>query len=364
MEKRKRRRWQAVLLALLLAVTTGICPIIPAESSGSVAEAAETKEVKVTAKAMYGYAYQVLDLVNQERKKAGLSTLTMDLDLLEAAMQRSAECVAMMAISGGLSHTRPNEEECFKVSDKTYAENIACGQRSPSEVVTAWMNSKMGHRENILGSGYVSIGVGCVEVDDIMVLYWAQEFGYDSARTGAKPADAEREFTVEVTPENYEAALSSTGYGDIIRDTATGTWKHDKNGWWYRNADGTYPSSAWMKDSGSWYYFGADGYMVTGWNKIGTKWYFFRSNGKMATGWKQSDGKWYFLASNGAMVTGWRKIGGYWYHFKGGGDMRTGWYKYNGSWYYFKNDGTMATGTLKIGPVTYKFSSEGICLNP
>jgi len=364
MKKRKVRKWQAVLLAGLLAVSSGICPMLPAGTEGTVAEAAEKKKLSVTARAMYSYAYDVLDLVNQERKKAGLKALTMDAELCEAAMQRSAESVAMLAITGGLSHTRPNGEQCFTVSEKSYAENIACGQRSPSEVVQAWMESTMGHRENILGASYVSIGIGCVKVDDVMVFYWAQEFGITTAKTGSKPEDTTRTFTVDATELNHKAALASTGYRNIIADASAGTWKHDKNGWWYRNADGSYPASAWMQESGKWYYFGADGYMVTGWQKIGQKWYFFGTSGVMATGWRQYDGAWYYLGGNGAMTTGWRKIGSSWYHFKGSGEMRTGWFKYAGDWYYFKTDGTMAVGQVKIGTKTYRFGTDGVCLNP
>ena len=39
------------------------------------------------------------------------------------------------------------------------AENIAAGQRTPAEVMTAWLNSP-GHRANILNCASVAIGVG------------------------------------------------------------------------------------------------------------------------------------------------------------------------------------------------------------
>ena len=39
----------------------------------------------------FDMAYQVLDLVNQERQKAGLNTLEMDTSLLNSAMHRAAE---------------------------------------------------------------------------------------------------------------------------------------------------------------------------------------------------------------------------------------------------------------------------------
>lgn len=52
-------------------------------------------------------------------------------------------------------------------------ENIAYGQRSPQEVVTAWMNSP-GHRANILSNKFNKLGVGVHEVNG--TIYWTQLF--------------------------------------------------------------------------------------------------------------------------------------------------------------------------------------------
>ena len=41
----------------------------------------------------------------------------------------------------------------FNISYKTAGENIAKGQKTPAQVVNAWMNSQ-GHRENILNKLY------------------------------------------------------------------------------------------------------------------------------------------------------------------------------------------------------------------
>lgn len=120
----------------------------------------------------YTQAYQVLDIVNQERAKAGLSPLTMDQDLLNAAMLRAQE------ITVSFSHTRPDGTICFTASNKMKGENIAYGYSSPSKVMDAWMNSS-GHRANIMNSGYKSIGIGCYKYGGR--LYWTQCFGYATA---------------------------------------------------------------------------------------------------------------------------------------------------------------------------------------
>ena len=62
----------------------------------------------------------------------------------------------------------------FGISYNTAGENIAMGQKTPSEVVTAWMNSE-GHRKNILSSNFTQIGVG-VAKNASGQLYWTQMF--------------------------------------------------------------------------------------------------------------------------------------------------------------------------------------------
>ena len=65
------------------------------------------------------------------------------------------------------SHTSPtygspfDMMKAYGISYKSAGENIAMGQRSPEEVVQAWMNSQ-GHRENIMNPNFTHIGVGHV----------------------------------------------------------------------------------------------------------------------------------------------------------------------------------------------------------
>ena len=72
-------------------------------------------------------AQQVVDLVNQERAKEGLSPLTLDATLCQAASIRVNE------ISGQFSHTRPDGTTCFTALDEAgvnysrAGENIALG---------------------------------------------------------------------------------------------------------------------------------------------------------------------------------------------------------------------------------------------
>lgn len=119
------------------------------------------------------YIQQVLSLVNQQRAANGLTALVLDDTVSAAAQIRAEECAQ------NFSHTRPNGTPCFtalKTLGVTYssaAENIAYGQTTPQEVVTAWMNSD-GHRKNILNSKYTKIGIGYATINGTP--YWSQFF--------------------------------------------------------------------------------------------------------------------------------------------------------------------------------------------
>ena len=71
-------------------------------------------------------------------------------------------------------------------------------------------------------------------------------------------------------------------------------WVKDSKGWWYRNADGSWPMSKWLHLD-AWYYFDGSGYAVTCWRKINGYWYYFGSDCRMQTGWVKDKGKWYYL---------------------------------------------------------------------
>lgn len=120
------------------------------------------------------YVQQVINLVNEERAKAGLSPLNASSAVSDAAYIRSKE------ITQNFSHTRPNGSSFSTVlqqngiSFSSSGENIAYGQRTPQEVMNTWMNSS-GHRANILNRNYTTIGVGCYQAAN-GTLYWTQLF--------------------------------------------------------------------------------------------------------------------------------------------------------------------------------------------
>lgn len=121
---------------------------------------------------------QVFDIINAERKKAGVSTINRLTVLDEVSDVRSKELVTLF------SHTRPNGGSFFTIYDDIgmdYAhigENVASGQVTAEEVMTSFMNSP-GHRQNILDPKYKSVGLSCY--CDNGIYYWVQEFylGWD-----------------------------------------------------------------------------------------------------------------------------------------------------------------------------------------
>ncbi|MEI7025472.1 CAP domain-containing protein [Paenibacillus sp. y28] len=117
------------------------------------------------------YASQVVDLVNQERAKAGLNALTSDSALAKMALDKAKD----MYNNNYFDHNSPTYGSPFDMM-RTYGisysyagENIAKGQRTPQDVMTAWMNSS-GHRANILNANFTKIGVAYYNGE------WVQEF--------------------------------------------------------------------------------------------------------------------------------------------------------------------------------------------
>lgn len=119
------------------------------------------------------YEERVVELVNQERAKAGLKPLTMNLKLSDVARAKSQD----MHDKNYFSHTSPtygspfDMMKQFGISYRTAGENIAMGYRTPEAVMEGWMNSS-GHRANILNGSFTEIGVGYVADGS----YWTQQF--------------------------------------------------------------------------------------------------------------------------------------------------------------------------------------------
>ena len=107
----------------------------------------------------------IVDRTNAIRREQGISALTVNAKLMQAAQVRADE----MAASGIYSHTRPDGRKSNTVTDSRYTgENIHSiselyleqQQKTLSEaVIELWSNSKA-HADNMTSSRYGEIGVG------------------------------------------------------------------------------------------------------------------------------------------------------------------------------------------------------------
>ena len=103
---------------------------------------------------------ELLDLINAERAKAGLTALKADPELMEVARLKAKDMVE----NNYFSHQSPKYGSPFDmmrqfgISFKSAGENIA-GNSTEEGAVKAWMNSE-GHRKNILNGNFNYTGIG------------------------------------------------------------------------------------------------------------------------------------------------------------------------------------------------------------
>lgn len=108
-------------------------------------------------------------------------------------------------------------------------------------------------------------------------------------------------------------------------EAADGIWKHNKKGWWYEYADGSY-ATGWLQWEGQWYYFLDSGYMESSGYRKG---YWIGKNG--VTSLKYAGGRWR------------KDARGWWFRDKTGWYPRKQWLKIDGVEYYFDAEGYLAT---------------------
>ena len=114
---------------------------------------------------------EIYNRINQERTANGLGILGYDTALQATADLRAKESASVFG------HTRPDGSKWNTVYDDAGfeyyygGENIAWGYRSEQAVMNAWMNSTMGHRENILRESFEILATGLYGGSN-----WSQNF--------------------------------------------------------------------------------------------------------------------------------------------------------------------------------------------
>ena len=158
---------KSLIITCLLSIVLAATHFAPAFAEGEEAEATDNN-LYIKVNANYDMAYDVISRVNKERKKRGIGGLTPDQTLMDAALVRATETVLYF------EHARPNGMKWSSVNPKVSGENLARGSANTTKIMGMWMDSA-GHRENILRSGFNSIGVSVIEYDG--TYYWVQLFG-------------------------------------------------------------------------------------------------------------------------------------------------------------------------------------------
>jgi uncharacterized protein YkwD len=114
----------------------------------------------------------VVDAVNAHRANAGRRPVVVDARLTAAAQGHSDH----MARERILTHVGAGwTDGGMRISKAGYrwrawAENVAVGQATAADVMSAWMNSS-GHRANILNGQVVHIGIAATKASN-GVVYW------------------------------------------------------------------------------------------------------------------------------------------------------------------------------------------------
>ncbi len=114
---------------------------------------------------------EVLNLINEQRKNAGVKELIMDNKLNEIAQLKAQD----MVDNNYFDHTSDKLGTPFEmianygVEYKTAGENIA-GYIDAKGTVEAWMNSE-GHKNNILSNGYNYTGIGIAKSETYGNIY-------------------------------------------------------------------------------------------------------------------------------------------------------------------------------------------------
>lgn len=171
---RRIRGFAVTMLCLLVAVCLAVGRT-DAQAGGASDSGEETHTVASVFSYESGLAHEVLELVNQERKQAGLHPLEMERRLGEVALAKAKE----MCERGYFDHISPYSGDLREQFERfggivlgegaqRIGENIAwVGDGTQADVdagqlMEMWMGSE-GHRANILKAEYTHMGVAvCV----------------------------------------------------------------------------------------------------------------------------------------------------------------------------------------------------------
>ncbi len=135
------------------------------------------------------FEQEIVERVNTERAKANLPPLKNNLALSNAARYQANDMMSdeyfdhdtYDRINGTLTKVCGvwARVQNYYAYDAAAGENIAGGQDSPEQAMTAWMSSE-GHKANILNPNFRELGVGYFHGGTWLGDFWVQDFGVRS----------------------------------------------------------------------------------------------------------------------------------------------------------------------------------------
>lgn len=162
---------------------------------------------------------ELVRLTNEERKKQGLSELSEDSRLNQAAYQKALN----MFEEDYWAHYSPSGKDPWGFIQGSgykfsYAgENLARNFYASDEVVVAWMNSPT-HRDNIVNSHYTNIGIAVVEgvLKGQKTILVVQEFGRPVSGLAEAPVSGD-----SVPATGSSVPVANVGGSNITPQTQT-----------------------------------------------------------------------------------------------------------------------------------------------
>ncbi len=176
---RKRNNWSRIIAGtigtlLLLVIFMMAC-------MGSVkVEASTIGTIYITGTQDYQEANAVLKAINKERNKRGLSSVRIDKNLTNSAIQRAAELAIYIPATS--PHKRPNGKRGSSVNSRIKYEicSESYGYYDAEDIVSGWMGSSI-HRKGILLRNAKSVGISCFIIGN--TTNWCVEFSSSGARS-------------------------------------------------------------------------------------------------------------------------------------------------------------------------------------
>ncbi len=182
---------------------------------------------------------------------------------------------------------------CWEETDgaQKYQVKLYRGSSSVGSTVTT-TDTSYNFAGNITREGEYSFKVRAVDKNNEKGEWFESDYIY-----------VDEEMLDDIEAGYYSSGSSSSGTTTSAAPytPVSAGWVLDHVGWWYRFADGSYPTNGWLQINNVWYCFDAVGYMRTGWIQAGNAWYYCDTvSGGMLTNTYTPDG--YYVDANGVWI--------------------------------------------------------------